>query len=174
MAFSLYEATVPTYRQVLTSMLNLLGKAEAWCAEGRSTELEIIEARLAPDMLPFSYQVKSTAVHSIHALRSVLVGQYEPDRSPPPESFGGLKARIVETIDALERLSPDQVNAVVGHDMCIMLRETRLEFTSTESFLMSFSMPNFLFHATTAYDLLRMKGLEIGKLDFLGRLALKV
>jgi hypothetical protein len=174
MTFALYDATVPTYRQILTSVLHLLGKAEAWCAEGRATEQEIIDARFAPDMLPFSYQVKSAAMHSVHALRSALVGQYEPDRSPAPESFSGMKARIAEALEVLAAFKPDEINAVADRDMCIVLREKRLDFTSTSGFLMSFSMPNFLFHSSTAYGLLRMKGLEIGKMDFLGAIALKV
>lgn len=173
MAFSLYDATIPTFRQILGSMAHLLGKADAWASANNIPQQDIIGARLAPDMLPFAYQIKSTSVHSIGAIEGVQRGEFSPDMTPPPESFEGLKRRIAETDDALAMLTPEDVNSFVGREMCFVFKERRMDFKSAETFLMSFSLPNFMFHATTAYDLLRMKGLEIGKRDFMGRLALK-
>jgi hypothetical protein len=71
MTFSLYDATIPSYRQILNAVGGLLGKAESYCAEQKLADDEIIQARLAPDMLPFAYQVKSTAVHSLGAIEGV-------------------------------------------------------------------------------------------------------
>jgi len=173
MTFSLYDATIPVFLQVLGSVSGLLDKAEAWTAEKQVSELEIIDFRLVPDMLPFSYQVKSVVIHSVGAIQSVPSGQFSPDRSEPPQSFQGLKERVAQAIDSLEALTPEEVNAFVGSDMAFLLGEFRMEFTSADAFLMGFSMPNIMFHASTAYNLLRLKGLEIGKRDFLGAMPLK-
>jgi uncharacterized protein len=97
---------------------------------------------------------------------------FSPDTTPPPQTFAALKARIAETLQALESIHPAEVESFMGRDMRFEFRERRLEFTA-ESFLLSFSLPNFYFHAATAYDILRWKGAPIGKRDFLGRLRLK-
>ena len=84
MTFSLYAATVPTYLQILHGVSSLLDKAEAFCAEKAIAPSDIIQARLADDMLPFAYQVKSTAVHSLGAIEAVRRGVFSPDMTPPP------------------------------------------------------------------------------------------
>lgn len=128
----------------------------------------LIEARLARDMLPFAYQVKSTAVHSIGAIEGVRQGSFAPDRTQPPASFEGLRARVAETIASLEAIDAEEVESFVGRDMRFTFGDQHIDFLA-EDFLLSFAQPNFYFHATTAYDILRMKGLEIGKRDFNGR-----
>lgn len=173
MTFSLYDATVPVFVQMLQAVSHLLDKAQAWSSERQLNDREIIDSRLFPDMLPFSYQVKSTAVHSIGAIEGVRRGQFSPDMTEPPQSFPALKERVVRTLDALTALTPAEVNGFVGREMVFLFQDRRLEFTGADAFLMRFSMPNFMFHATTAYDLLRMKGLEIGKRDYMGNLPLK-
>lgn len=172
MAVSLYAAVVPPFQQILTSVAGLLDKAEAWCAEKGIAPEEIIQARLAPDMLPFAYQVKSTAVHSIGAIEGVRRGTFSPDMSPPGESFAELAKRVGDARSALAALNPAEVDGFEGRSMRFDIRSYHVDFTA-EQFLLSFSMPNFYFHATTAYDLLRMKGLQIGKVDFIGRLNLQ-
>ena len=172
MSFSLYAATIPTYRQILGSVSGLLAKAESFCAEKGLAHEEIIHARLAGDMLPFAYQVKSTAVHSLGAIEGVRNGVFSPDVTPPPQTFHDLKANITHALTALEAVDPKEVDAFVGRDMRFAFGERQLNFTA-EDFLLSFSQPNFYFHATTAYDILRWKGLPIGKRDFAGRLRLK-
>jgi hypothetical protein len=168
MAFSLYAATVPSYRQILEAVAGLLGKAEAFCTEKGMAPQDIIQARLADDMLPFAYQVKSTAVHSLGAIEGVRRGVFSPDTTPPPETFAALKARITETLAALEAVEPAEVDSFVGRDMRFSFGERHVNFTA-ENFLLSFSQPNFYFHATTAYDILRWKGVSIGKRDFTGK-----
>ena len=140
MPLSLYTATIPSYLQILRAVSGLLDKAGTFCAERGIAAADLIEARLAEDMLPFAYQVKSTVVHSQGAVEAVHRGVFSPD-----------------TIDAL-----------IGRDMRFEFGERRIEYTA-EEFLLSFSQPNFYFHAATAYDILRWKGLPIGKRDFIGR-----
>jgi hypothetical protein len=172
MAFSLYAATIPSYQQTLGAVAGLLATAETFCAEKQLAPQEIIEARLAEDMLPFAYQVKSTAVHSLGSIEGVRRGVFSPDMTPPPQTLAALKARIAETRTALAAIAPAEIDGFIGRDMCFEFRERRLQFAA-EDFLLSFSLPNFYFHATTAYDILRWKGARLGKRDFLGRLRLK-
>jgi uncharacterized protein len=172
MAFSLYDATIPSYRQTLGAVAGLLVTAEAFCAEKQLAPEDIIDARLAEDMLPFAYQVKSTAVHSLGSIEGVRRGVFSPDLTPPPQTFAALKAQIAETLSALETIQPSEIEGCIGRDMRFEFRERRLEFTA-ENFLLSFSLPNFYFHAATAYDILRWKGARIGKRDFMGWLRLK-
>ena len=94
MSFSLYAATVPSYQQILSAIAALLGKAEKFCAERGIAAHDIIHARLADDMQPFAYQVKSTAVHSLGAIEGVRKGAFSPDTTPPPDTFAALSARI--------------------------------------------------------------------------------
>jgi uncharacterized protein len=172
MAFSLYAATIPSYQQALGAVAGLLVTAETFCAEKQLAPQEIIDARLAEDMLPFAYQVKSTAVHSLGSIEGVRRGVFSPDMTPPPQTFAALKGRIADTLTALAAIAPAEIDGFIGRDMAFEFRERRLEFTA-ENFLLSFSLPNFYFHVATAYDILRWKGARIGKRDFMGRLRLK-
>ncbi|MHB8477991.1 MAG: DUF1993 domain-containing protein [Steroidobacteraceae bacterium] len=168
MSFSLYAAIVPSYRQILSAVAALLGKAETFCTERGIAAHDIIQARLTDDMQPFAYQVKSTAVHSLGAIEGVRKGVFSPDTTPPPETFAALKSRIADTLTALEAIDASEVDSFVGRDMRFQFGERHLDYTA-ENFLFSFSQPNFYFHATTTYDILRWKGVLIGKRDFLGK-----
>jgi len=168
MVFSLYAAIVPSYLQILQAVSGLLVKAESSCTEKGIAPQELIQARLAEDMFPFAYQVKSTAVHSLGAIEGVRKGVFSPDMTPPPETFAALKTRIAETLAALRAIDVAEVDGFLGRDMRFSFGDRRMDFTA-ENFLLSFSQPNFYFHATTAYDILRWKGLPIGKRDFMGK-----
>ena len=172
MTISLYDATVSSYRQILGAVTGLLEKAEAFCSEKGMPPAEIIQARLAEDMLPFAYQIKSTAVHSWGAIEGVRRGTFAPDRTTPPETFAALHSRIADARKSLDTIDPAEIEAFVGRDMCFVAGEHRIEYTA-ENFLLSFSLPNFYFHATTAYDILRWKGVQIGKRDFIGKMRVK-
>ncbi|NML94480.1 DUF1993 domain-containing protein [Novosphingobium olei] len=168
MSFSLYAATVPTYRQILGA----LDKAEAFCTEQGIDPSELVGARLIDDMLPLGFQVKQAAVHSLGAIAGAKQGQFSPSRDALPDSFTALKAVVAEAQAGLEALSPADVDGLAGHDVAFVAGDFRLQFVA-EEFLMTFSLPNFYFHASTAYNILRAKGVPIGKRDFLGQLRLK-
>jgi hypothetical protein len=172
MAFSLYAATVPGFRQILEAMSGLLVKAEAFCAEKGIAPPELIQTRLAPDMLPFAYQVKSAAVHSLGAIEAARQGLFTPDLTPPPDSFAGLQERITAALAGLAAIDAGVVDGLLGRDVRFSFRDRHMDYLA-EDFLLSFSQPNFYFHATTAYDILRWKGLPIGKRDFTGRTRIK-
>ncbi len=168
MPFSLYAATIPSFQQILGAVSGLLGKAEAFCAEKGIAPHELIQARLAADMFPLAYQVKSTAVHSLGAIEGIRKGVFSPDMTAPPETFAALKARIAETLTALENIDIAEIDGFVGRDMRFAFGNNHRDYTA-ENFLLSFSQPNFYFHATTTYDILRWKGMPIGKRDFMGK-----
>ena len=169
MSLSLYSAVVPTYLQILESLSGLLDKAESFCTEKQIVPQQIIQARLADDMHPFAYQVKSAAVHSLGAIEGVRRGVFTPDMTEPPDSFAALKTRITEARSGLQAVTPGEVDGLMGRDMRFSFGERHIDFRA-EDFLLSFSQPNFFFHATTAYDILRSRGVPIGKRDYMGRL----
>lgn len=173
MPLSLHEALVPSWLQVLGSVKLLVDKAEAHCKENSAGAADLLHARLADDMAPFTYQVKSCAAHSAGALEGVRKGAFSPDMTSPPDSFDGLRNSLAAAEQALEKVSPQDIEAIADNPMVFSIGEKyRLNFT-VRDFLLSFSNPNFYFHATTAYAILRMKGLEIGKRDYLGGLRIQ-
>jgi hypothetical protein len=172
MTFSLYAATIPTYLQTLGAVLGLLDKAEVFCEDKAVAPEILLQARLAEDMLPFAYQVKSTAVHSLGAIEGVRRGLFSPDQTSPPDTFAALKLRITETLEALRAVDPGEIDGLIGRDMRFAFGSHHVDFTA-ENFLLSFSLPNFYFHAATTYGILRWKGVPIGKRDFLGKLRKK-
>lgn len=167
---TLYDAFVPGCLQLLHSVLGLLEKAEAYCNEQRLSPERLIHAKLAPDMFDFAYQVKSCAVHSIGAIHGVQHGNFSPDTAPPPDSFDGLKAKVNQAIEALQALSVYDLNRLTDKPMTFTRPRDNLLWNFLGSdFLMSFSQPNFYFHAVTAYDILRMGGVPLGKRDYVGQ-----
>lgn len=168
MALSLHAAIIPSYLQILGSMTGLLAKAQAHCAEHDLSPATLTDARLTDDMLPFGYQVKSTVGHSLGAIEAVRKGVFSPDMTPWPQTFEGLHDSLAHATAALQAIDPAEVEGFVGQPMAFEFRGNRMDFTA-EEFLLSFSQPNFYFHAATAYDILRMKGVTIGKRDFIGR-----
>ncbi|MDE2377641.1 DUF1993 family protein [Bradyrhizobium sp.] len=171
MAFSLYDATVANYLQILGAAGGFLDKSLAHFREKGIDPAEVVETRLANDMLPFRFQVVSLAHHSRGAMDAAKNGVFVPP-APKGEDFAGLQALVADARDELSKWTPEAVDALIGRDVVFKLGERSLPFTA-EGFLMSFSLPNFFFHATTAYDILRHKGAPIGKRDFMGRLKLK-
>lgn len=171
MPISLHAAFVPSALQMLGSCDHLIDKAEGWCGETGCAHADTIGARLHESMLPFSYQVKSVAVHTAGAIAGVRAGVFSPDLTPPPEDFAGLRAAIATGREALEAVSEAEMEGFIGQPMRFAFGDHSLAFTA-EDFLLSFSQPNYYFHAATAYDILRMKGVALGKRDFMGKLRL--
>ena len=167
MAFSLYDATVPPYLQMLGALEHMLEKAEKWCAEEGVGEEALLQSRLASDMLPFAYQVKVAAHHSAGALHGVRKGSFSPQRIATRDTLDVLRARIRWALDECGAITRKEVNSWVGRPMRFVVRGHAKPYVA-ERFLMSFSQPNFYFHVTTAYALMRVAGMDIGKSDYLG------
>jgi hypothetical protein len=167
MSISLHKAIIPSYLQILGAVNNLLDKAEQHCASNGLAADAITKACLAADMRPFAYQITSVCHHSLGAIEGVRKGVFSPDTAPPPEDFDSLRTKLANTINAVNEVTEAEMETFIGRDMRFEMTGLRIDFIA-EEFLLSFSQPNFYFHATTAYDILRWQGLDIGKRDFLG------
>lgn len=174
MTISLYDALVPSWCQIIGSTRALVDKAEAYCAEKGCTADEIIAARITDDMLPFNWQVRWVAAHSIGAIEGVRAGRFSPDRTDPPGDYAGLRAVLDDAAARLKEVTAEEMEGFIGRDVHFVVPAMDLDIPFTaENFLLSFSQPNFYFHATTAYDIMRGKGVVIGKRDFLGAMRIK-
>jgi hypothetical protein len=174
MSITLYDAFVPSCRQIVGSTLALIEKAEKHCTETGCAPADIAGASLHPTMLPLGFQVKSVAQHSAGAIQGAQAGRFTPLGGPDmPSDFAGMTAMLAKAADDLAAVSADEMEALVGKDMLFEMPGMKLPFTA-DQFLLSFSQPNFYFHAATAYDILRAKGVALGKRDFLGALRLKM
>ena len=171
MATSLYDLCVPSYLQALGAVGGFLDKGLAHCKEKGIDPEAIVATRLFDDMLPFRFQIVSVAQHSLGAVNGVKAGQFEPPGASSAD-YAGLQKLVADTRDALKAVTPAEMNACAGKDVIFLLRGNKIPFTA-EGFIQSFSLPNFYFHATTAYDILRTKGVPLGKRDFLGQLRIK-
>jgi hypothetical protein len=168
MPISLHAAYVPSALQMLGTAGHLVDKAEAWCSESGCAEGELIGTRIIADMLPFSYQVKCVAEHTQGSIEGLRKGVYSPDLAPPPDTFAALRTKLAGAVAAMQALTEDELEGFIGQPMRFEFKGSGMDFTG-EDFLLSFSQPNFYFHAATAYNILRMKGVAVGKRDFMGR-----
>lgn len=168
MALTLYDAFVPSCRQILGGMNGVIDKAEAHCAEHGIDPAEMIEAKLADTMWNLPWHVRSVWVHSAYVISLLPTGEFSPDFTELPGDWDAMRAKIKRTLDELAQVTPDQLEEVSDKTIGFVLGGKRLmEFTG-QNFLLGFSQPNFYFHATTFYDILRMKGVPLGKRDFMG------
>ena len=158
---SLYEMTVPVFTRSLRNLDHLLTKA----ANSGVDEQVLIEARLAPDMLPLPRQVQIAC--DTAKLAITRIAQYEPRPMPDDEaSLGELRERIAKTIAYLQEPDPAAFDGREAAEITLSFPNLQMTFTG-QSLVTEFTLPNFFFHVTTAYALLRMKGVQIGKMDYL-------
>jgi hypothetical protein len=172
MAISFYEASVANYLQTLGAMTGVLAKGAAHFQEKGIDPQTIVETRLAPDMLPFSFQIFSVVHHSQGALDGIRSGTFRPPGARDPHSYAQLQALVADTLSALKDKTPADVDALESNDLVFEIGKMKMPFTAT-GFLFSFSLPNFYFHAATAYDILRANGVPLGKRDFMGAMRMK-
>ncbi|KLE33919.1 DUF1993 domain-containing protein [Aurantiacibacter luteus] len=165
MSFSLYEAIIPSFIQVLNA-------GQAWVEKAKASgisEEELAAARLAQDMLPFAYQVKSMVVHSVGAIEGVRKGQFNPDMGEFAMSLEQMRLNLGAAENTLRALSKGEIDSFIGGETRFVMQKAGIDLPfNSENFLLSFSQPNFYFHASTAYGILRHLGIEVGKRDFLG------
>ena len=172
MATSLYDLSVANYLQTLSGVIGFLEEGLTHFQANNVDLNEIVDTRLHADMLPFRFQIQSVAHHSRGAIEGVKSGVFQPPPPIPALDYAGLQKLVADARDALQRLTPAEVNACEGKDVTFQMGSFKLPFTA-ELFILSFSLPNFYFHAATAYDILRMKGVPIGKRNFMGQMRLK-
>jgi uncharacterized protein len=171
MPTSLYDATVATFVQTLGGVAGFLGRGYEHCRGTGMDPRSLVEARLHPEMLPFSFQIASIVAHSLGAVEGVRKGVFGPPTTPDVD-YAGLQKLVTDARETLKKVTPDEVNGFDGKDMRFEFKDRVIPFTA-ENFLLSFSVPNFYFHATVAYGILRAKGIPLGKRDFMGQLRVK-
>ncbi|MEI6485075.1 MAG: DUF1993 domain-containing protein [Sphingomonadales bacterium] len=162
MPISLHAAFVPSCRQIIGGCLNILAKAEA---AGIDT---LADARLAPDMFPLPFQVKQVAMHSAGAIAGVRVGTFSPGGAPLDPDYASFTAALQAADAELAAVTEAEMEGFIGCTTVFAFGERKLPFKS-EDFLLSFSQPNFYFHASMMYAILRNQGLALGKMDYMGR-----
>jgi hypothetical protein len=172
MAISLYDVSVGSFLQTLGAVSGFLERGLAHCRDNNIDPEEIVETRLYGDMLPFRFQIISVAHHSAGAIEGVKKGVFTPPSEARPLTYVELQGLVASAREQLAELTAAEVNALEGGDMLFQMRDFKVPFTA-ENFLMSFSLPNFYFHASTAYDILRSKGAPLGKRDFMGQMRMK-
>lgn len=172
MAITLYDATAALFIQTLGAMEGFLKRGQAHFEDNNIPLGDIPETRLFSDMLPFRYQVQAAIGHSAAAIEGVKGGMFKPPYGTPTSDYAALQAEVAAAVAKLKAYTPDEVNALEGKDVVFNLGDRQLPFTG-EGFLLTFSLANFHFHATTAYDILRSKGVPLGKRDYLGQVRMK-
>jgi hypothetical protein len=173
MATSLYDLSVPTFLQTVSAVASFLDRADKHCKENGANPDEFVDARLFPDMAPFHFQIEALTHHAVWGVKALMTGLFDPPPLIGSMPFAELQAIVRRAETALEAFTPDEVNRCAGRELDLQIGPRRLAFTA-ETFILSFSLPNFHFHAVTAYDILRTRGVPIGKRDYEGRLRTRV
>ncbi|MBL8699617.1 MAG: DUF1993 domain-containing protein [Alphaproteobacteria bacterium] len=167
MSLSMHQASAPVFVQMLTSLRAILDKAEAHCTAKKIDPAVILGARLFPDMFPLTRQVQLTSDFAKGPMAR-LAGQEPPKWDDKEASFGELRARIDKTIEFVKSFRPDQIDGAETRDVTIPIGGNPTTFKG-QRYLIGFALPNFFFHHTAAYSILRHNGIEIGKRDYLGQ-----
>ena len=167
MPVSMYHASVPVFLQLLGGLKGVIEKAEAHATGHKWDENTILNERLYPDMFTLARQVRQASEHAFGAGRAA--GVQPPSLPAIDNSYAEMKARIDKTIDFLKGLKADQLDGRENHEVTITAGGQERKFRA-QNYLYHFAMPNFYFHTTTAYNILRSLGIEIGKRDFMGQM----
>jgi hypothetical protein len=163
----MYAASIEAFLNTLGALSKIIDKAAAHCAAKKIDPAALLTMRLYPDMFSFTRQVQLTCDFAKNTVGR-LTG--EPPKFPDEEkSFDELKARIAKTIDYLKGFKAADIDASATKDVTFPIGPQQTMTLKGDQYLINFALPNFYFHATTAYDILRHAGVEIGKRDFLGR-----
>jgi hypothetical protein len=166
MSFTIYDASIPPIVRTLQNLSKILDKAVAQ-AKAQDKDLNsLLEAKLAPDMFAFTRQIQ-IASDSAKGCGARLAGIEAPSMADTETTFPELQARIAKTIDFLNSVKPEQLAGAEDREITLKFPQGEMKFSGRD-FLTGFALPNFYFHVTTAYALLRHKGIEIGKMDYLG------
>ena len=167
MTISMYQASAPRFANTLRNLSVILDKAETHCAAKKIDPVALTTARLFPDMFAFTRQVQiacDTAKGAVARLAGVDIPKHEDTE----QTFAELKARIAKTLDFIESLKPERIDGSEEKEIVLPMRSGERRYKGMQ-YLLGFAYPNFYFHITTAYNILRHNGVEVGKQDFIGK-----
>jgi hypothetical protein len=166
MAISMYRVSVPIFVRHLNGLAGCLKKAQALYAEKKYDESTLLSYRFYPDMFSFTRQIQAASDHAKNCA-ALLAGLEAPKYEDNEKSLAELIARVEKTVAWLNTVKQEQIDGTEGKAVTVKMRDRELNFKGLE-LLLNRSLPNFYFHATTAYDILRHNGVELGKRDFMG------
>ncbi|WP_437532587.1 DUF1993 domain-containing protein [Sorangium sp. So ce726] len=167
---SLYDSSFPQMTRMLGQVLVWLDKAEAYAQQKKFDPEVLLAARIAPDQWPFRRQIQTLIAWPVR-LGALLTGAEPPQFETRDETIAELRARIGKTIEQVKALKPEQLKG--AEDRTLPLFFLPGKGMKAPDFVFQFALPNFYFHATTAYSILRHNGLDVGKSDFIGSLDLR-
>ena len=163
--------TTPIYKSTIGVMLRQAEALAAIMAKGRehlgADADAFINQSLCADMLPFSFQIRSVYHSTAGNLAALQSGQAGPPEAMELTSYADLEALLGKAIEALQAVTPETLESLLQGDVVFAMGDMKIPFKG-DGFMNSFALPNFYFHATTAYNLLRQKGVPLGKRDYLG------
>lgn len=166
MSLSMYQASVPAFIRGLNVLAALLEKAAAHAQANGIDPVQLVNARLAPDMYPLSGQIQRASDASKFAVQRL--SQVEAPKFPDNETtLAQLQQRIADTLAYVQSVQPEQIDGAESRKVTLSFGDFKPEFQG-DDYLLAFALPNFYFHVTTAYGILRQAGVPIGKMDFLG------
>ena len=166
MTISMYQASVPRFVNILGNLSNILDKAQAHIDAKKIADASLTAYRLFPDMLPMTTQVQiacDAAKGVVARLAGVAIPAFEDNEA----TLADLKTRVAKTIAFIQTITPAQIDGTEDKDITIKRGEKETHYKGMQ-FLLGHAIPNFYFHVSTTYNILRHNGVEIGKRDFLG------
>ncbi len=166
MTISMYKASAPIFVQFLSSISAVLDKAQAFADARKVDQAVLLNLRVYPDMFPLVRQIQAVTDHATRACAR-LAGTEPPTFEGNETTIAALKDRVARAIDFVKGFKPEQIDGSEEREVVFKTPRGDLKF-SGQQFLLNFSLPNFYFHAATAYNILRGLGVEIGKRDFMG------
>ena len=166
MPISMYQVSVPVFLRNLNALVGVLDKAQAFAEAKKFDQAVLLGTRIYPDMFPLNVQVGQVCTHAARGVAQ-LAGLTQPDFGPPDTAIAGLKERVAKTIEFVKSARPEQIDGSEEKDIVLKFGTREMPFKG-QQFLIGFTLPNFFFHYTTAYGILRSLGVELGKRDFMG------
>ncbi|MDI1274237.1 DUF1993 family protein [Polaromonas sp.] len=167
MTLSMYQASVPVFKQMLGGLSGVLAKAEAHATARNITPAALLQARLYPDMFALLRQVQ-VACDFAKSVSARIAGVEVPGFEDKEESFADLQARIAKTLAFIDSLTAGQIDGSEARQIVTQAGTPKEKIFSGQSYLLNYGLPHFFFHTTTAYAILRHSGVEIGKKDYIG------
>ena len=164
---SLHDTAIPAYLQILGSLNGILTKAEAYCTAKKIHPEVLLGARLYPDMLPLTRQIQIACDFAVKTCAR-LTGSEVPSTPDTEKTFDELQQRIVKATDYVKNAAPGKFEGAESRDVTFPAGPDKTMTLKGQQYLSHFALPNFYFHVTTAYDILRHNGVELGKRDFMG------
>lgn len=168
MSLSMYQASIPVFVHAMNNLIDILQKGQSYAEEKKIDPAVLLNSRLFPNMLPLTRQIH-IATDGVKGCAARLAGQTPPVYEDNETTFEELIARLRKTIDYLNTFSAEQIDGTEQREITLKIGAHEMKFLG-QPYLLGFVIPNFFFHVTTAYNILRHNGVDIGKQDYLGKI----